>query len=83
VFSRIPHVLRGLDRRDEFENDIANPNNTNYGSENIVENVNIEEEGAEEKVDCATLDRGIPIGSRVERTDSSPKEGEQKGRISR
>jgi len=52
VFSRIPHVLRGLDGWNEFENDIGDSNNADYASENVVKNVNIEEERAEEKVDC-------------------------------
>lgn len=52
MFSRIPHVLRGLDGWNEFENDIGDSNNADYASENVVKNVNIEEERAEEKVDC-------------------------------
>jgi hypothetical protein len=61
VFSRIPHVLRGLDRWDEFENDIANPNNTDYGAENIVENMLIEENRAEEEINCEMLDSGLRL----------------------
>lgn len=56
VLLRIPHVLRRLDRWDEFENDIGHTRETNQASKDDVYRPQIEEERAEEKVNYERLE---------------------------
>ena len=49
---RLAHVLRRLDGRDEFEDNVRYADDADYCPEDNVHGVVLEEDGAAEDVDC-------------------------------
>lgn len=49
---RLTHVCGGFDGRDELEGDVGNTDNTDDGAGDLAQDVVVEEDGADEDVDC-------------------------------